>query len=121
MTDDEQRNLDGVIDKLRREKAAAASPRVPDFVPPTDTQDLLNAQLGEALKIMRDLSDWVHRPTSDIVQAVHVGRALGSLMTSSATLARVAAELRNGPTETRHRMIVEHSGEGRGSAKAENE
>ncbi len=120
MTEDEHRNLDGVMDKLRREKAAAPPPP-PDFIPPNDTQDLLNAQLGEALKIMRDLTDWVHRPTSDIVQAVHVGHALGSLMTSSATLAKVAAELRHGPSETRHRMIVERTQEGRGSAKAENE
>ncbi len=75
---------------------------------PVGTQALLNAQLGEALRMMRDFSDWVHGSDTDIVQCCHVGHALGSLMTASATLATVAARLQTGEAETRHRMIVEY-------------
>jgi hypothetical protein len=88
---------------------------------PVGTQALLNAQLGEALRMMRDFSDWVHGSDTDIVQCCHVGHALGSLMTASATLATVAARLQTGEAETRHRMIVEYvepEGEGEGVAKS---
>ena len=95
---------------------------IPPHAPlPVGTALLLDAQLGEALKIMRDFADWVHSPT-EIDSCIQVSHALGSLMTASATLATVSARLQKGDPESRHRMIVEYAGhEGEGRRKVENE
>lgn len=105
----------------------AAPPRqvvIPPHAPlPAGTQLLLDAQLGEALKIMRDFADWVHSP-APIQDCIQVSHALGSLMTASATLATVSARLQKGDPESRHRMIVEYAEPafgGRSRAKVENE
>jgi hypothetical protein len=104
------------------EPTAAPRPQPPL---PIGTQPLLEAQLGEALKIMREYSDWVHLPTSRINDCIRVGDALGRVMNASAMLATVAVRLQKGEPETRHRMIVEHAApsapEGRGTRKVENE
>ena len=96
---------------------------IPPYAPlPLGTAPLLDAQLGEALKIMRDFADWVHQPTAAITDCVQVSAALGSLMTASATLATVSARLQKGDPESRHRMIVEYAQpEGEGRRKVENE
>jgi hypothetical protein len=132
MTEDEQRNLQGVIDKLKTQNDAgtAAPPPPPqpsppsrsdDFIAPAGIESMLEAHLGEALKIMRDFTAWIHHPKSDMEQCVQVSHAIGSLMTSSTGIAKLAVELRNGPAESRHRVIVDRAREGGGSAKAENE
>ena len=96
-----------------------------EFVLPLGTQPLLDAQLGEALKIMRDYAAWVHDPNSDMRHCTQVGDALARLMVASATLAGVAARLQSGDPESRHRIIVEHAPrarrEGEGSTKPQNE
>jgi hypothetical protein len=82
---------------------------IPPHAPlPLGTAPLLDAQLGEALKIMRDFADWVHSPTP-IEDCIRVSEALASLMTASATLATVSARLQKGDPESRHRMIVEYA------------
>ena len=87
--------------------------RLPYAPLPLGTQPMLEAQLGEALKIMRDYADWVHQPSAGIGDCIRVGDALGRIMTASAMLATVATRLQKGEPETRHRMIVEYvDGEG---------
>lgn len=78
-------------------------------VMPVGTLAILEAQLGEALKIMQDFSAWVHHPRSEITECVHVSRAVSELVTASATLAKIATQLQQGEPETRHRVIVEHA------------
>lgn len=89
---------------------------------PVGTQPMLDAQLGEALKIMRDYADWGHLPTAGIDDCIRVGDTLARMMTSSATLATVAARLQKGEPESVHRMIVQYAEplvpEGEGSAKS---
>ena len=123
-TDERQR----IEDALSKPQAAHAPPPKPEIVKapdrplPVGTQPLLDAQLGEALKIMRDYAEWVHHPRSVMEECLDVGNGLARLMTASATLATVAARLQKGEPETRHRMIVEYvEPEGEGSVKVENE
>ena len=93
------------------------------FVPPVGTEALLDAQLAQALRIMRDLAAFVRFPRLDMVDRMHVAQTLGGLMESSATLGKVAMRLKQGPEETRQRFIVERAPpkRGRGSGKVENE
>lgn len=79
----------------------------PEPVEPVGTAAILEAQLGEALKIMRDFSSWIHHPGSGIGDCVHVSHAVSELVTSSAALAKIATRLQHGQSETRHRIIVE--------------
>lgn len=85
--------------------AAAVNGLPPDdFVPPVGTQNLLDAQLGEALKIMRDFTRWIQTPAAGVVQCIHVSNAVGSLMNSSAAVATVSARLQeasNAPDDGR--------------------
>lgn len=99
------------------------SPQLAPYAPlPVGTEPMLEAQLGEALKIMRDFADWVHHPSAGIGDCIRVGDALGRIMTASATLATVSARLQKGDPESRHRMIVEYAGhQGEGRRKVENE
>lgn len=93
-------------------KPAASGPDavVPPVAPtPFGALPLLEAQLGEALKIMRDFSAWIHHPGSEISECVHVSHAVSEMIKSSATLAKIAAQLQQGEPETRHRIIVEHA------------
>lgn len=76
-------------------------------VEPVGTAAILEAQLGEALKIMRDFSAWIHHPHSAISDCVNVSRAVSELVASSAALAKISARLQQGESETRHRIIVE--------------
>jgi len=89
---------------------------------PVGTQSLLDAQLGEALKIMRDYTDWVHSPSVPMEECMNAGDAIARMMTASATLAAVAVRFQKGEPESRHRMIVEYAEpnapEGEGSAKS---
>jgi len=91
--------------------------------PPDGTQALIDAQLAEALLILRDFRIIVHSPQTDVEQCCHVTQCVGTLMNASATLAKVARDLQFGlADDQRYRMIVEHRGaEGRGPAKPENE
>lgn len=79
----------------------------PEPVELLGTAAILEAQLGEALKIMRDFSSWIHQPGTGIGDCVHVSHAVSELVTSSAALAKIATRLQHGATETRHRIIVE--------------
>lgn len=94
---------------------------------PIGTSALLDGQLTEALKIMRDFSTWIHSPTAPIDGCMEVSRAVSSLMQSSATLAKVAARLQHGEPGSRHTRTVEHVtvpaalGGGGVSRKVENE
>lgn len=84
-------------------------PKFPPHLPlPVGTQPLLDAQLGEALKMMRDYVAWVHSPSVAMEDCLPVGDALARMMTASATLAGVVARLQQGEPETRHRTIVEY-------------
>ena len=108
------------------ETPAKPKPRTiyPPHAPlPVGTQPLLDAQLGEALKIMRDYTDWVHSPSVPMEECMNVGDAIARMMTASATLAAVAVRFQNGEPESRQRLIVEYAGTrgGRGPAKVENE
>jgi hypothetical protein len=95
------------------------------FVPPVGTEALLDAQLAQALRIMRDLAAFVRFPRLDMVDRMHVAQTLGGLMESSTTLGKVATRLKHGQEETRHRVIVEHAApppkRGEGVGKVENE
>jgi hypothetical protein len=86
-----------------------SAPVEPDLPLPIGTQPMLEAHLGEALKIMRDLSAWVHHPHSGIGDCIRVSDAVGRMMSASAMLATVAARLQKGEPESRHRMIVEYA------------
>jgi hypothetical protein len=77
------------------------------FVPPIGTEALLDAQLAQALRIMRDLAAFVRFPKLDMIDRMQVAQTLGSLMQSSATLGAVAARLKHGPEETRQRITVD--------------
>lgn len=88
---------------------AAVIPPLPRLPVPVGTQLLLDAQLGEALKIMRDYSQWVHGPQIPIHHCLNVSDALARLMLASAQLGTVAARLQAGEPESRHRVIVEHA------------
>lgn len=92
----------------------------PDPVP-AGMLNLLEAQLGEALKIMRDFSAWIHHPEAPIHECIQVSGALVELMASSGRLVKTVSELGGPGPETRHRMIVEYANGGRGSRKPENE
>ena len=93
---------------------AAPAPKPPPVIVqphlplPVGTQPMLDAQLGEALKIMRDYANWVHLPAADIHYCMQVGDALARMMTASATLATVAARFQNGEPESRHHRIIEY-------------
>jgi hypothetical protein len=95
------------------------------FVPPVGTEALLDAQLAQALRIMRDLAAFVRFPHLDMIDRMQVAQTLGGLMESSATLGKVATRLKHGQEETRHRIIVERetapARRGKGVGKVENE
>ena len=93
------------------------------FVPPNGTEALLDAQLAQALRIMRDLEAFVRFPNLNIIDRMQVAETFGSLMTSSATLGAVATRLKHGQEATRHEVVVSHSPAkgGRGPAKVKNE
>jgi len=76
---------------------------------PSGTLSLLEAQLGEGLKIMRDLAEWIHHPQANINICIPVTEAVGSLVRASAELAKVAVRLQTGDPESRHRVIVEYA------------
>jgi hypothetical protein len=76
------------------------------FVPPVGTEALLDAQLAQGLRIMRDLAAFVRFPHLDMTDRMHIAQTLGSLMQSSATLGKVATRLKHGPEETHHRITV---------------
>jgi hypothetical protein len=97
--------------------------KLPSYAPlPQGAQPMLEAQLGEALKIMRDYADWVHHPDAGIGDCIRVGDAMGRIMQASALIGTVAARLQKGEPESCHRMIVEYAGPGgRGRRKVENE
>ncbi|HJW39743.1 MAG TPA: hypothetical protein VJ476_00775 [Rhizomicrobium sp.] len=61
---------------------------------PDGTEDLLDAQLAEALKIVRDFSAWIHLPTADIENCMAVSGRVCALMTASAQVAKSAARAR---------------------------
>jgi hypothetical protein len=121
---DEKQKIEEALSRLEGSHARAPAapppkpepPKAPPPPPlPVGTQSLLDAQLGEALKIMRDYAIWVHSPNVAMEECLPVGDALARMMTASATLAGVSARLQRGEPETRHRMIVEHvEGEGEG-------
>jgi hypothetical protein len=93
------------------------------FVPPLGTEALLDAQLAQGLRIMRDLAAFVRFPNLDMIDRMQVANTLGSLMTSSATLGAVAARLKRGPEGTRHEVVVSRvpARGGKGSRKVDNE
>jgi siroheme synthase len=78
-------------------------------VVPTGTLPLLEAQLGEALKIMRDFATWVNSPRAPIEKCIAVADSVGQLARASAQLGKVAVRLQNGDPESRHRVIVEYA------------
>jgi len=78
---------------------------------PSGTLPLLDAQLGEALKIMQDLAAWVRHPYSAIDTCMSVADSVSRLVLASATLGKVASQLQNGDPESRHRVIVEYAGD----------
>ena len=99
-------------------KPAAAEPLAPPApLEAAGTLWILEAQLGEALKIMQDLAAWVRHPGSDIHTCLPVADAVGQLARASATLAKVAVRLQNGDPESRHRVIVEYAEPGGGGVR----
>jgi len=95
------------------------------FIPPFGTEALLDAQLAQALRIVRNLAAFVRFPNLDMIDRMQVAQTLGSLMQSSATLGAVATRLKHGQDETRHRVTVSREAapirRGKGSGKVENE
>lgn len=77
---------------------------------PTGTLPLLEAQLGEVLKIMQDFATWIRSPHNSIHTCVEVADTVARLAQSSAVLGKVAARVQNGDPESRHRVIVEYAG-----------
>ena len=97
------------------ESQADGAPPLPAI--PAGMQALIEAQLGEALKMMRDFSAWVHHPQMPIHECIQVSHALGSLMDSSSKLVKIANGF-DSDAETRHRTIVEYANpRGEGVAK----
>jgi hypothetical protein len=89
--------------------ATESKPLAPVPVVPTGTLPLLEAQLGEALKIMRDFATWVNSPRAPIEKCIAVADSVGQLARASAQLGKVAVRLQNGDPESRHRVIVEYA------------
>ena len=81
---------------------------------PSETLAILEAQLGEALKIIEDLSRYVQHPDSDVLMTIPVADAVSRMVLASASLGKVASRLQNGETESRHRVIVEYAAPGEG-------
>jgi hypothetical protein len=89
--------------------AAEPPPTAPVPVVPTGTLPLLEAQLGEALKIMQDFATWINGPEAPIEKCIAVADSFGQLARASAQLGKVAVRLQNGDPESRHRVIVEYA------------
>ena len=65
MSTDERQKIEDALSKPQGAPAPPPKPEVvkaPDRPLPVGTQPLLDAQLGEALKIMRDYADWAKLP-----------------------------------------------------------
>ena len=91
-------------------EAPAHSPvPAPALVIPTGTLPLLDAQLGEALKIMDSFARFIAHPQAQISRCAEVSDCVSKLALASAELAKVAARLHQGMPESRHRVIVEYA------------
>jgi hypothetical protein len=98
---------------------AAAVTEQPLPVPEGGALPLLEAQLGEVLKIMQDFATWIHQPNTSIHTCVSVADSVARLVQASAVIGKVAAQLQNGDPESRHRVIVEYAGpDGGGVARS---
>ena len=96
---------------------AAKPPPPPPPIPASGTLPILDAQLGEALKIMQDFTGWIRNSGSEMQTRMHVSHAVAHLMEACAALGKVATRLQNGDPESRHRVIVEYP-EGGGVAQS---
>lgn len=75
-----------------------AAPSMPSPAIPT-TEDLLDAQLAEALKVVRDFSNWIVAPRADIETCIEVSSRICGLMNSSARAARASTHARRASHE----------------------
>jgi hypothetical protein len=114
MTDDMRAFEKTLSDLENSHKDAAAPPsRAPETIAPylplpVGVPSMLEAQLGEGLKMMREFVDCVHHPAFSMDAGMRLGDTFSRIMLANAALAEVAARLQKGDSETRHRMIVEH-------------
>jgi hypothetical protein len=114
-TVDESDHLEETQEELGEDSIISAPPRpripLPPSPPiPSGTLPLLDAQLGEALKFMQNLSAWIRHPYSAIHTCIFVADSVSGLVQASATLGKVASHLQNGDPESRHRGICRWGG-----------
>jgi hypothetical protein len=81
------------------EKPEPAVQAAPPQGAPTSTEDLLDAQLAEALQIVRDFSAWIHHPNTDMERCIDVSIRVCGLMNSSAKAARASTGARRASHE----------------------
>jgi hypothetical protein len=90
---------DNIIDADTEETLKAqAQPAPPTPSIPT-TEDLLDAQLAEALNVVRDFSNWIQAPRADIETCIEVSNRICGLMNSSARAARASTHARRASHE----------------------
>jgi hypothetical protein len=92
-------NIIDVEDTETIETPEAPAQAAPPPAIPTTTEDLLDAQLAEALKIVRDFSAWIQHPRTDIERCIDVSIRVCGLMNASAKAARASTGARRASHE----------------------
>src|SRR5581483_3514389 len=75
--------------------------------PVAPAAELLEAQLAQCVDLIHQLGFIAGHPKCPDDERYHLLGNITSLLESSATVGKVIGRLRNGPEETRHRVIVE--------------
>ena len=83
------------IDETPKAPAQAAPPL--DI--PTTTEGLLDAQLAEALKVVREFSGWILHPKTSMERGIDISTRVCGLMNASAKAARASTGARRASHE----------------------
>jgi hypothetical protein len=88
-----------------------AEPAIPFAIPEGSADVLLEKQIGSCAGLIEHVARYIARNDSAIDACTNFMERIGSLMKSSAEVAKVVGRFRGlEAEETRHRMIVEHAG-----------
>ncbi|MFL6690018.1 MAG: hypothetical protein ACJ8IR_07530 [Alphaproteobacteria bacterium] len=88
-----------------------AEPALPFTIPEGSADVLLEKQIGSCAGLIEHVARYIARNDSAIDACTNFMERIGSMMKSSAEVAKVVGRFRGlEAEETRHRMIVEHAG-----------
>ncbi len=94
--------------KAEKAKYMELVPNLRDpLAPVAPAAELLEAQLAQCVDLIHQLGFIAGHPKCPDDERYHLLGNITSLLESSATVGKVIGRLRNGPEETRHRVIVE--------------